>query len=170
MQYPLSCLDGRAVMLPLAKYCLKNSVVHELAHNTNPEYKAKVHMKCNLTFTFRSAHLLYPTPTKRSGKTCQQFLFLYLTYDIWTNNFLRLSFIFVQLYTHRQKSFHNLLNKLHKQNIILARYNKLYLQLQHSKRYMDCTINHNVKKHIKVIRHLSYKNTDCIHNDTIPRK
>lgn len=28
----------------------------------------------------------YETPSKRSGKNCQQLLFLYLTYDIWMNN------------------------------------------------------------------------------------
>lgn len=42
-------------MLLLANHCLKNSAVHELAHNTNPEYKAKVHMKRNLS------HSILPT-------------------------------------------------------------------------------------------------------------
>lgn len=82
----LLCKQVHCASSALANYCPKNSVVHKLAHNTNPEYKAKVRMKCSLTFTFCSPHLLYQTPTKRNGRNCQQFLFLYLKYNIWMNN------------------------------------------------------------------------------------
>lgn len=67
-------------MLPVTNNCLKNSVADKLAHNTNPDYKAKVHMKCNLTFTFHSAHLILKI--LQEGVEEIKFLFLYLKYNI----------------------------------------------------------------------------------------
>lgn len=70
-------------MLPLANYCLNNTVVHELAHNKNPKYKVKVHMKCDPTFTFCSAHLLMKLLQKGVEKIVNSFYFfiLHMTFE-----------------------------------------------------------------------------------------
>lgn len=91
----------------MANYCLKNSVVDKLAHNANPDYKAKVHAKCSLTFTFHSAHLIVKI-LQGVDEIVNSFHFfiLNMTFEwlihIRTDN-LRLSFIFVCLCTHMEE-------------------------------------------------------------------
>lgn len=86
-------------MLPVANYSLENSVMDKLAHNTNPDYKTKVHTKCNLTFTFHSAHLIMKILQKGVEEINSFYFFILNTTLEWIIHIrtddLRLSFIFV---------------------------------------------------------------------------
>lgn len=84
----------------MANYCLKKLVVDKLAHNTNPDYKAKVSAKYNLAFTFHFAHLILKILQKGVEEIVNTFYFFILNMifewiiHVRTDDH-RLSFIFV---------------------------------------------------------------------------